>query len=81
MTSAESGFCSSCLPSFGAILPGRWLHMASHAGFMSQTGRHLLDLFHRLPVEDSDPSKWKAAKYVDQCLEKPKSSPTHSHWS
>ncbi|CAE7700368.1 unnamed protein product, partial [Symbiodinium microadriaticum] len=42
-----------------------------------QTERHFWDLFHRLPVATTDASRWKAVlKYVDQCPEKPKSTPT-----
>lgn len=42
-----------------------------------QTERHFWDLFHRLPVATTDASRWKAVlKHVDQCPEKPKSTPT-----
>ncbi|CAL1157640.1 unnamed protein product [Cladocopium goreaui] len=40
------------------------------------TERHFWDVFHRIPLNTTDPVKWKSIlKYLDACPEKPRSSP------
>ena len=39
--------------------------------------RHFWDVFHKVPLSTTDPTKWKAVfKFLDSCPEKSRSPPT-----
>ena len=68
-TPQERGFVALATPQSSPILWGRFFQNRNQ--WAGQWERHFWDVFHKVPMSTTDPTKWKSVlKFLDSCPEK-----------